>query len=186
MDLFGRKKHKTFAPNFMKSDYDNWMDFLGIGGTSQEWDLLKKQNKWSFAESDEEKYERYLKEVKCVADKYYNQLPKIQEGWSVLYNLGNYTGSLADKFEKDCLSNIESYKKMVVIDKKHGQKTATNIPAFKRLAMLYEKQGRFEESVEVCKQAIAYGMDERSRMARMIKKAGRKPTSEEQSIFEKE
>jgi hypothetical protein len=186
MGLFGRKKRITFAPNFKKSDYDNMMDFLCFGGTSEEWERLKRENKWSFIESDVEKYERYLKEVKPVADRYYNQLPKIQDGWSVLYNLGNYTGSLADKFEKACLSNIESYKKMAKIDKKHGQKTATNIPAFKRLAMLYEKQGRFVESVEVCRQAITYGMDERSRMARMIKKAGRKPTLEEQNLFEKE
>lgn len=186
MGLFGRKKRITFVPNFKKSDYDNMLDFLGVGGTSEEWEQLKRKNKWSFAESDAEKYERYLKEVKRVADRYYNQLPKIQEGWSVLYNLGNYTGSLADKFEKSCLSNIESYKEILRIDMKHGQKTATNIPAFKRLAMLYEKQGRFEESAEVCRQAITYGMDERSRMARMIKKAGRRPTFEEQSIFEKE
>jgi hypothetical protein len=49
--------------------------------------------------------------------------------------------------------------------------------------MLYEKQGRFEEAVEVCKHAYSLGMDERNRMARMIKKAGRKPTQAEENIF---
>ena len=88
-------------------------------------------------------------------------------------------------FVKDCLSNIAAYKEMLRIDRKYGQKTATNIPALKRLAMLYEKQGRFEDAVNVCKQAYSLGMDERSRMARMIKKAGRKPTQEEQSLFDK-
>ena len=183
MGLFGRKKNILFVPNFKKSDYENLMDFFGCGGTYEEWERLKKKNKWSFAESEVERHERYLKEVDAVADRYYTQLQKIQKGWSVLYNLNTYTGPLADKFEKTCLSNIENYKEMLRIDKKYGQKTATNIPAFKRLAMLYEKQGRFEEAVEVCKQAISYGMDERSRMARMIKKADRKPTTEEQSLF---
>lgn len=186
MGLFGRRKNVRFVPNFAKSDYDNWMNFLGSGGSSAKWNRQKKKNKWAFAESEVETFERYKKEVNAVADRYYTQLPQIQEEWSVLYNLGNYTGSLADKFEKACLSNIEDYKKMLRIDKKYGEKTATNIPAFKRLAMLYEKQGRFEESVEVCKQAISYDMDERNRMARMIKKAGRKPTLEEQNLLDKD
>jgi hypothetical protein len=51
--------------------------------------------------------------------------------------------------------------------------------------MLYEKQGRFEEAVEVCKQAYSIGMDERSRMVRMIKKAGRNPTQDEQRMIDK-
>lgn len=32
-----------------------------------------------------------------------------------------------------------------------------NIPAFKRLAIIYEKQGKYNESIEVCNKAIAYG-----------------------------
>jgi hypothetical protein len=32
-----------------------------------------------------------------------------------------------------------------------------NIPAFKRLAIIYEKQGRYNEAIEVCDKAIAYG-----------------------------
>jgi tetratricopeptide (TPR) repeat protein len=186
MGLFRRKKQIKFAPNFKKPDYDNWLDFVGLGGTSKEWERLKKENQWIFPESKADKYERYLKEVDVVANNYFKQMQKIQEEWSMLYNLGTYTGLLADKFEKLCVSNIANYKEMRRIDKKYGEKTATNIPAFKRLAMLYEKQGRFEEAVEVCKQAYSLGMDERNRMVRMIKKAGRTPTQEEQRIIDKE
>ena len=182
MGLFGKKR---FIPDFTKSEYENWLDFLDSGGTSVEWASLKKKYNWTFPESEEEKFMRYGKEVKKVSDAYYSKLQIIEGNWSVLYNLGTYNTPIAYKFEQDCLSNIADYKEMLRIDKKYGQKTATNIPAFRRLAMLYEKQGRYEAAIEVCKQAYAVGMDERSRMARMIKKAGRKPTQEEEKIFGK-
>lgn len=183
MGLFSRKKQIKFVPNFKKPDYDNLLDFIDCGGSSKEWERLKKENKWVFPESEAEKYARYQKEVKVYADRYYKRMSEIQEAWSTIYNLGAYTGILADKFEKACLANIEDYREMRRIDSKYGEKTATNIPAFRRLAMLYEKQGRFEDAVEVCKHAYSLGMDERSRMARMIKKAGRKPTQAEERIL---
>jgi tetratricopeptide (TPR) repeat protein len=186
MGLFARKKKIKFVPNFKKPDYDNLLDFIDCGGSSKEWERLKKENQWVFPESEAEKFMRYQKEVKQVSQTYYAQMNRIQEDWSTLYNLSVYTGFFGERFEKLCLANIANYKEMLRIDKKYGKKTATNIPAFKRLAMLYEKQGRFEEAVEVCKQAYSLGMDERSRMVRMIKKAGRKPTQEEQSIIDEE
>lgn len=186
MGLFNFLKQKTiyFQPDFRKDEYDNWSDFLEAGGTSQEWERLKSVNGWRFRESDVERLERYEKEVKPFADPYFKQLREFESDWSALYNLGTYTGSLADSFERKCLSNIANYKEMRRIDRKHGRETATNIPAFRRLAMLYEKQGRFEEAVEVCKQAWSLGMDERSRMVRMIKKAGRTATAEELKLLE--
>lgn len=185
MGLFNNRKTARFVPDFTEPEDENWLVFIGCGGTSVEWDCLKKKYNWTFPESETEKFMRYQKEVKKASDAYYSRLQIIEGNWSVLYNLGSYDTPLAEKFEKDCLSNIASYKEMLRIDRKYGQKTATNIPAFKRLAMLYEKQGRFEDAVEICKQAYSFGMDERSRMARMIKKAGRKPTQEEQSLFDK-
>ena len=182
MGLFTRKK-RNFIPDLKKSEYDNWLAFLDTGGTSTEWSQLKSKNRWVFAESAEEKFERYQREVKSVANKYYAKMQEIEKSWSVLYNLGEYTGDLAKKLEKDCLANIESYKKMLEIDKKYGEKTPTNIPAIKRLAMLYEKQGKFNEAVEICKIACSFGMDERSRMARMIKKLKRLPTNEENTYL---
>lgn len=183
MGLFSRKKQIKFIPNFKKPDYDNWLDFIDCGGSSKEWERLKKENKWVFPESEAEKFQRYLKEVDAVAGRYFDKMQEIEKDWSVMYNLKTYTGSIADKFEKKCLANIADYREMRRIDSKYGEKTATNIPAFRRLAMLYEKQGRFEDAVEVCKHAYSLGMDERSRMARMIKKAGRKPTQAEERIF---
>ena len=178
-----KKKHVRFAPDFEKSEYDNWLDFISCGGTSEEWRNLKSKKQWQFRDSETEKTMRHLAEVKKVADEYFDQMQKIENDWSVLYNLGSYTNTLADNLEKDCLENIANYNKMRKIDKKYGVKSPENIPAFRRLAMLYGKQGRYEESIEICKQAYSCGMDERSRMLRMIKKAGRNPTPEELNLL---
>jgi tetratricopeptide (TPR) repeat protein len=186
MGLLNFLKQKTiyFQPDFRKEEHDNWLDFIAAGGTDLEWERLKAANGWRFREGSVERLVRYEKEVKPFADRYFKQMQEIENEWSALYNLGTYTGSLADSFERKCLSNIANYKEMRRIDSKHGRETATNIPAFRRLAMLYEKQGRFEDAVEVCKQAWSLGMDERSRMVRMIKKAGRTATEAELKLLE--
>lgn len=181
--LTGRSN--KFAPDPNETEYENLLNFVSCGGTTKEWEKLKAKNGWQFRESEVEKFERYLKEVKVYSDRYYKQMQEIQNDWSVMYNTGAYTGILAINFEKKCIANIADYVTMRKIDIKYGQKTATNIPAFKRLAMLYEKQERFNDAVEVCKQAYALGMDERGRMARMIKKAGRTPSMEEEEILNK-
>lgn len=173
----------NFTPDFSKTEYDNWLEFLSRGGTSDEWAMLKRLNNWNFKKDDTTAYMQYQKEVTPVSDKYYALMTKIQRNWSVLYNSKNYTGRLADSFEKDCLDDIAYYKKMYEIDLKYGVNSPKNIPAFRRLAMLYEKQERFEESVTICEEALLCGMDERSRMLRMIKKAGRSPSVEEEAAL---
>ena len=179
------KKKPTFTPNLDKTEYENYLDFLASGGTAEDWKRLKRINNIRFVEDDTVRFERYQKEVNVVANCYYSTMQQIEKEWSILYNLQEYAGNKADLFEKACKNNIELYKKMREIDLKYGEKTATNIPAYKRLAMLYEKQGHYEKSVAVCKEAISFGMDERSRMIRMIKKTGRATTPEELSLLEK-
>ena len=39
-----------------------------------------------------------------------------------------------------------------------------------RLAMLYDKQGKYNQAIEVCKKAIEIGLDERPRLTRLLKK----------------
>lgn len=186
MGLFSlfSKKTSRFVPNLRKTEYDNWLNFIELGGTSKEWDRLKAENGWRFRESQEERFERYLSEVKPFSDRYYSQMQEIQKCWSTLYNIGDYTGPLADNIEQKCIANIADYKEMRRIDRKYRETTPTNIPAFKRLAMLYEKQGRYEEAIKVCIEAYSFGMDERGRMAKIIKKAKRNPTPEEIKLLE--
>ena len=54
---------------------------------------------------------------------------------------------------------------------------------FRRLALLYERQGEYEKAIEICKQACLYGIDEHNRLKRMIKKAGRIPTNQEMALI---
>lgn len=182
--LFTGKSTDAFKPDFTKSEYDNWLDYISMGGTDKQWKSLKRENKWSFPKDSTEIFMEYQKESKPISDKYYALLEKIEKDWSTLYNLKEYTGTLAQKVEKECIDAINYFKKMHAIDIKYGESSPRNIPAFRRLAMLYERQGKYESSVDVCKQAISFDMDERARMLRMIKKAGRTPTAEEMKLLD--
>lgn len=49
MGLFSRLfSSLKFKPDFSKTEYDNWLVFLDKGGTSEEWESLKKKNSWHF------------------------------------------------------------------------------------------------------------------------------------------
>ena len=173
----------TFTPDFSKSEYDNWLEYLSQGGTTESWNRARKQNNWVFKKSSTEIYMQYQKEVKPISDIYFALMQKIQSEWSILYNLKQYSGTRADALERMCLQDIHYYKCMRDIDLKYGQPALFNVPAFTRLAMLYEKQGKFEDAVSICKEAVMLGIDEKSRFTRMIKKAGRTPTPEEFSLL---
>lgn len=181
--LFTEKATDTFKPDFTKSEYDNWLDYVSMGGTDGQWKSLKRENKWSFQKDSTEIFMEYQKEVKPVADKYYTLLEKIEKDWSTLCNLKDYTGTLSQEIEQECLDSIHWFNKMHAIDIKYSETSPKNIPAFKRLAMLYERRSDYERAIDVCKQAISLGMDERSRMLRMIKKAGRTPTADEMELI---
>lgn len=185
--LIGKKKNSTlkFVPNLKKTEYENWLEFLEQGGKTEEWQQLLKENNWKFKSDPLERYDQYKKEVGPVSTKYYKLLESIEKDWSILYNMKDYTGEFAKRVETNCIVNLEEYEKMRMIDKKYNEKTPNNVPALKRLAMLYEKQGRYEEAIAVCKKAWSYGMDERARMIRMIKKVGREPNANEIQIINK-
>ena len=177
-------KKKPFVPDFEETEYQNYLSFIGEGGTEDEWERLKAQNGWKFKQDPIEIYRKYQKEVKPVSDYYYHLLQLIQSEWSVLYNLNNYNGKRAEEFEKMCFNGIGCYMEMREIDLKYNKKTPLNVPAFTRLAMLYEKQGEYEKAVFICKEACALGIDQRSRLVRMIKKSGRVPNAEETALIE--
>lgn len=173
-----------FHPDFSIPEYDNWLNFLHIGGSSEQWERLKLINGWKFIEDP---FEKYQKEVKPIADKYFSLMDKIQKNWSILYNSKNYQGLLSDLMEKDCLIDIYYYEEMRNIDIKYNQRLPEiiNIPALKRLAMLYERQGKLEQSIAICSKACSFGMDESGRMKKLLKKIGRAPTPDEIQLINK-
>ena len=125
----------------------------------------------------------YTLQYQKIENQYYDSITKIDTLWSVLYNLKDFNGEKADKFEQICIDNINVFKKMYydywVPNNTHDLNC---VPAYKRLAMLYEKQGRYDDAVRVCIDAIDHGAPNEygdggsgklyARLARMAKKAG--------------
>ena len=113
---------------------------------------------------------------------YYEHLEKIESMWSVMHNLGTFGGQQASQFEKACVYNIREYHAMVQWDEQNGRNKVPppHVPAYVRLAMLYEKNSMYDKAIEVCVSAIRCGAYNdgskgkmHGRLARMIKKSGR-------------
>lgn len=122
-----------------------------------------------------------------IADKYFPQMEFIEEQWSIMYNLKNYTGKRAQQFEEICKENISLYKQMAAIELSHGETPPPSAPAFKRLSMLYEKNEQYENAISVCVDALlsgAHAHNMKGRLARMIRKANRTPTDEELKLID--
>lgn len=131
--------------------------------------------------------DRYYKELTPITEKYYPTLDEIEAEWSIMYNLKSFNNSRAEKFEGMCKLSIALYLQMQAVEKKYGEEWPPSAPAFKRLAMLYEKQNKFEESISICKNAIHNKVnlnDAKPRMLRMIKKAGRMPSDDELDLLD--
>ena len=152
--------------------------------------LFKSEKNVEYSENAKGKWTNSAwsnKQHKEITDEYFPQMHSIEEDWSILYNLKDFSGERAHVLLQKCIENINLYKKMAKIEQVYGETPPPNAPAFKRLAMLYEKQGKYEESISVCTDALksgAWGDGMRPRLARMIKKAGRTPTAEEMILLD--
>lgn len=109
-------------------------------------------------------------------ERYFAVIPEIEAAWSVLYNLKSYTGPQADAFEQKCLANIQDFMSTPAA----WRQGVREVPAYTRLAMLYEKQERYDEAIDICSAAIRNGItidgskgQMYGRLARMIRKSGK-------------
>lgn len=128
------------------------------------------------------------KEENTVTDEYFFLMNKIEENWGILYNSKDYKSELSEIIKKDCLKSIDLYKKMITTDPMFMQSPPQNVPAYTRLAMIYEKRKEYDKAIEVCTDALlqgAWGNNMAKRLERMIKKADRKPTKEELELIER-
>ena len=119
-----------------------------------------------------------------ISEQYFSGMEAIESDWSVMYNLKDYEGERASIFIQNCKNNIEAFKIWKKISEKYKQDSPPCVPAYKRLAMIYEKQGLYENAAAVCVEALTMNVtvDDtkagmKGRLTRMIKKAGRQPHS---------
>lgn len=142
---------------------------------------------FDFLKTEKKAPDKFLdKDWQTVSKRYYDGLQKIESQWSVLYNLKCFSGPKAEKFISLCEENIQVFFTMKQIEKRYDSEDfPPSVPAFKRLAMIYEKQKNFDAAIKVCIDAIKCsatvdgskgGMQ--GRLARLIKKAGITPTAE--------
>lgn len=138
----------------------------------------------------------YSAKYKKLSDLYYNDLTKINNLWSILYNLNEFNGQKASEYEVLCLNHINIFKKIYIeFCVPYNTVEFTCVPSYKRLAMLYEKQKRYKEATFVCLDAIEHGATNEygdggsgkmyARLARMAKKAGMLENQEVTNLLEK-
>jgi tetratricopeptide (TPR) repeat protein len=111
--------------------------------------------------------------------KYYDGLQKMESDYSVLYNMGLIDGSEVEVFISQCKQNILDYKTLKKYWIKYNEEIPPVMSAYKRLAMIYEKQGEYKKAIEVCKEAIDEGCNNdgskgmmEGRLARLERKLG--------------
>ena len=181
-------KNASHNNSFITNDteYEAWLNSYKDHG--MDFDTWKSVSLAEYAEDPFEKFAQYEQELRPLWDEYLNDLKKVEKAWSKLYDSKQYAGTLADIFKTACLRNIELYKKISQAENGHGGTPPPNAPAFKRLAMLYEKQGLYEKAALVCQDALnhgAYGDKMANRFERMIKKSNRTPSADEQLLIDK-
>ena len=131
--------------------------------------------------------EQYFKELEPITDVYYDNLKKIEDTWSLMFNAKEFGGVRAEEFKKLCLDTTGLYVRMGRVNKKYNETHPSNCPAYKRLAMLYEKQGKYEEAADICAASLRSGSTADkmgARYIRMIKKTGREPNEKELELAE--
>ena len=166
------KRSKKFTPDLSKTEYDNWLNFLSLGGTSKQWEELKKKHQWSFKPDPFEKEEKFEKEFRPVFKRYLAGVEKIKHDWALLYNSKDYHGSLAKQVEHECFQNIAIYKAVHAIEDKYRKDHMTSIEGYKRLCMLYERQHEYSKAISVCMEALKLGRfpDMQARIERILDK----------------
>lgn len=166
-------------------DYEQWLDYISKGGTTEEWESLKDILDCEFTDESNIEFLTYQKELRPVFDEYSQLLSLLNNDWSILYNSKDYTSDFANVVENELYKSINLYKQIRTIDLKYDKDTMSGSKSFSRLPSLYERQGKYEKAIEACKIACSLDVDETKRMKRLIKKLKREPSFDEQNLIAK-
>lgn len=128
---------------------------------------------------------------RIASSAYFKTLDDIESMWAVISNLKLTSGPQVDAFVEKCYENIEQLHNMIKVEKMYGYNSHVprSVPAYKRLAMLYEKQGDYQNAINICVDAIGMGAvndDTKGKMygrlARLISKSGLEVSDEIKSL----
>lgn len=115
-----------------------------------------------------------------ATNKYFEGKEQIDAIWSAISNTKDFNGEKATKLEQLCFNNLKDLDAMCKASKMANFDDAIppHVPAYVRLAMLYEKQERYNDAIDICAKAIKAGAYRdgskgtmKGRLARMIKKS---------------
>lgn len=134
-----------------------------------------------------------LQEHRNDTEPFYRMMEDIEKKYSILINIDkNFQSNAADVLLSLCRDNIELKKQL---DKKWEEYKYHDIYtyAYQRIAMIYEKQGKYDLAAQACIDAINDGFirDQTSggmpaRLARMIKRGNLEMTPEMEMALKKE
>ena len=112
-------------------------------------------------------------------NKYFEGKEEIDSKWSVISSLKHFNGERAAELEQLCFENLKDLYVMRKAQKqaKYDNSIPPHVAAYVRLVMLYEKQERYMDAVNMCAKAIRAGAIKdgskgmmKGRLARLIKK----------------
>lgn len=99
-------------------------------------------------------------------DKHYKYLNEINLLYKEARKLPSYNTDKMENVISLCLKDIELAPYFLEYNKKEAKSYGVslkswipNFPTFKKLAIIYEKQGKYLEAIEICKQAISLGFN---------------------------
>ena len=106
---------------------------------------------------DLQRYAKLDPTVRRAADKYFANMFEIQELWKVLVKEQFSSQQHKDRLWGLCQNGMGLAWKW--LDAEHmqepsGSTPAKNLPCYTRAIMLLEKEGRFEEAIVLCDQAL--------------------------------
>lgn len=152
---------------------------------------MEEQQKW---DAEMRLYEQMNKDKVFLQEdrKYWKTLEDIEEKYSILVNMNGFNSPAAEKLLNICYKQIDRAKLLAPKWKLYNR-GAGRINAYQRIAMIYEKQGRYQEASEACLIAILDGQKNDGtksgmlgRMTRMLKKGKLEPTEEMKAVLVEE
>lgn len=166
---------------------------MGLFGFGHKKKIIKVTSGVSYQPSQEDiLWDKMMKDKRfqSLQKALYQEYAEIESDCSVLHNLGIIDGPEMDKLEQKCLHAISSLELLIPMWKKYNQPIPTMCEPAKRLAIIREKQCRFDDAAAICGKAIKLGMPDdgtkggmRGRLAKMIKKGNLEINDEMQNLI---